>query len=102
MSFDSLSGINTCLIETKTKDKWGNVISTAISAPQKCRIEYSNRIVRDFKGQEVLSTATIFFRASIVVVEGQRLFFDGRWHGIQKISRPQNSTVLHHREVWVD
>jgi hypothetical protein len=102
MSFNSLSSINTCLIETKTKDKWGNIISTVISAPQPCRIVYSNRIVRDFKGQEVVSTATIFFRKAIVIVAGQRLFFDNRWHGIQKIGRPQNSTAIHHREVWVD
>jgi len=102
MSFNSLSGINTCLIETKVKDKWGKVVTTTVSAPQPCRIVYSNRIVRDFKGQEALSTATVFFKASIVVVEGQRLYFDDRWHGIQRISRPQNSTAIHHREVSVD
>jgi hypothetical protein len=101
VTYDSLL-INTCDIETVTKDKWGKPASTATVTGVTCRITYSNRIVRDFKGQEVLSAAKVFFKAAVALVEGSRLFFDGRWHGILLIDRAQNSTAIHHVEVTVD
>jgi hypothetical protein len=94
--------INTCNIETVTKDKWGSPASTVVVTGENCRINYANKIVRDFKGQEVLSLARVFFKSTVALTEASRLYFDGRWHGIQRIERSQNSVAIHHVEVWVD
>jgi hypothetical protein len=101
MSYNSLL-LNTCDIETATKDKWGNLTTAPVTAGVKCRIVYANRVVRDFKGQEVLSTARVYFKATAPVTEESRLYFDGRWHGIQTIERNQDGTKIHHLEVAVD
>jgi hypothetical protein len=68
----------------------------------KCRIVYANKMVRDFRGELVVSTARVFFLKSVVINDGDRLHFDGRYHGIQAIDRDQDSVVLHHIEVAVD
>jgi len=94
--------INTCDAENLVvQDKWSEP-TTAIVLGLKCRIEYANRIIRNYKGEEVRSVATVFFLKGVNISETTRLFFDGRWHGIQLITREQNSVALHHVEVAVD
>ena len=101
MSYNSLL-INTCNIRNSAKDKWGNLTSDVITTGEKCRIVYANKVVRDFKGQEVLSTAQVFFKSAALITENSELEFDGRWHGIQTIDRAQDSANIHHLEVRVD
>jgi len=101
MSFNSLL-INTVTIRLETKDKWGKIASTVDHAAIPCRIVYKNRIVRNSLGQEVLSSATVYFKTSAPIEEGALIFFEGRWHGIQAITRAQNAHALHHFEVAVD
>ena len=101
MSFNALL-INTADIRIETKDKWGKIASTTDPPAVPCRIVFKNRIVRNSLGQEVLSSATVYFKPTAPIEEGALLFFEGRWHGIQAITRAQNAYALHHFEVAVD
>lgn len=94
--------INTCTRERQTKDKWGKITASVTTAGIRCRIEYRNRVIRDAKGQEVVSLARVFFRSTEDITFGDRLYFDGRYHGIQQIARQQNRGAVHHLEVYVD
>lgn len=101
MSFQALL-INTSDIKIETKDKWGKIVSTTTHAAVRCRIVYKNRIVRNSLGQEVASLATVYYESTAPVVEGALIYFEGRWHGIQSITRAQNAHHVHHLEVAVD
>lgn len=99
MSYDSLL-INTCDIIQRTPDKWGQT-SDVIQAGVKCRIMYGNRLVRDFNGEEVLSSAKIFFRSTVNIGHEDMIRFGGVKHAVLKILRPQDSIAIHHVEVYV-
>jgi hypothetical protein len=101
MSYDSLL-CNTCDLEHNSFAKWGEPQTPVIESGARCRIEYSNRLIRNFKGEEVLSIARVFFLKIQVISEIDRLFFGGIWHGIQRIDRVQAFSGIHHIEVWVD
>jgi hypothetical protein len=100
MSYNTLL-INTCDVEHSTLDKWGEP-TTSQTLGVKCRIEFGNKIIRNALGEAVVSAACVFFKASVVLEESDRLYFQGRWHGIQRIDRVQDSVNVHHVEAWVD
>jgi len=105
MSYASLL-IHKCTRIRRTPiDKWGNYAETA-TPDIACRIEHGTRMVRDFKGEEVLSSARIFFLSSEDLEPTDRLRFqdgnDTRNHGILRIERQSDSANLHHIEVSVD
>lgn len=102
MSYNSLL-INTCILEDRVEDKWGEP-TVSVTTGVKCRWEFGNRVVRNFKGEEVLSTARVFFKKSQAIFETTRLRASptDKWHGIQKIERPQDSKKIHHTQVYVD
>jgi len=99
-SYDDLL-INTCSLVNDTLDKWGDVASTVVTAGVKCRIMYTNKIVKDFKGQEVVAHAKIFFKKDQTIAYSTivRIGTDDR--PIVKISKPQDSVEIHHKEVWI-
>jgi len=100
MSFDALL-INTSNLIRLAIEDFGETSETA-EADVKCRIEYSNRIVRNFKGEEVVSLAKIFYPPDTDIDELTLVEFDGRRHGILRIDRPQDSKKQHHLEVYVN
>lgn len=102
MSYDALL-INTSIIYNITNDKWG--ARSEITIPNvKCRIMFGNRIVRDFRGEEVRSSAKIFYKANAVINPEDHIDVDGsgRKRAVLKILKPQDSTAIHHIEVYVE
>lgn len=93
--------INTCTVINKTEDKWGEPTETLV-AGVKCRIEYGNRIVKNSLGEDVLSSARVFFLKNAPIFNTSRFNFDGRDHGVQRIEWPQDSVAKHHIQVYVD
>ena len=104
MSFDSLL-INHMKVAQVTFDTWGE--PTPIAGPAiPCRIMYHNRLMRDYKGEEVLSAAKIFCKPEhITFGHEDKLQLDIESYGIEHpiiiIKQPQNSVHIHHAEVWV-
>jgi hypothetical protein len=100
MTYASLL-INTCSVIHRTLDKWGAVISEVTIPNVKCRIEYKTRLIRNMKGEQVISYAHVFFLTSANIDHNDRLYFDGREWSILRFERQQDSVNVHHKEVFV-
>lgn len=106
MSFDSLL-INHMKVAQVTFNTWGE--PTKKAGPKlPCRIMYDTRLMKDYKGEEVLSAAKIFCKPEHITFEHEdnlQLDLDipkyGIDHPIIIIKQPQNSVAIHHAEVWV-
>jgi len=106
MSFDSLL-INKMRVAQIAVDVWGEPTET-LEPKIPCRIMYDTRLMKDYKGEEVLSAAKIFCKPEHITFEHEdKLQLDldvPKWsmdHPIIIIKKPQNSTKIHHAEVWV-
>ena len=104
MSFDSLL-INKMRVAQVTKDVWQRS-TKAVSASIPCRIMYDTRLMKDYKGEDVISAAKIFVKPEHITFEHEdKLQLDiesyAQNHPIIIIKQPQNSTHIHHAEVWV-
>lgn len=99
MSFDALL-INTCDLIRISIDKW-NRPTEHVTADVKCRIEYGHQLVRDFKGEHVLSTAVVFFEPDVTIDHKYKIRFGSVDHAIINIQRPQNGSSIHHIEVLI-
>lgn len=100
MSYASLL-INTCKIIKRKFDKWGQEKSRTTISDVRCRIEYRNRLVRDDRGEEIVSNAQVFFMPDADIAHKDLLEFDSREHSIILITRSQDSVKIHHLEVDV-
>jgi len=104
MSFDSLL-INKMRVAQVTADTWSEPTDTVgVAIP--CRIMYETRLMKDYKGEEVLSAAKIFIKPEHITFEHEdQLQLDiesyATNHPIITIKKPQNSVHVHHAEVWV-
>jgi len=77
-----------------------------VSAPLPCRIMYDTRLMKNFKGEDVLSAAKIFCKPEHITFEHEdklRLDIEGyaNDHPIIIIKKPQNSVHIHHAEIWI-
>lgn len=104
MSFDSLLINKAKAVQVAIGD-WGEPEET-VGPPLPCRIMYGNRLVRDYKGEEVLSAAKLFFKPEHLIFSHEdklKLDDDGFDfnHPILKITKPQDSVKIHHAEVWI-
>jgi hypothetical protein len=94
---------NICDIEHTALDEFGEpTLSHEVGVP--CRIDYSNRIAFEPAGGGVMvmSYACVMFGPVVNLTETDRIKFDGRWHGVQKIERVTTRRAVHHLEVYVD
>jgi len=99
MSFNSLL-IDTVDIVSKTIDKWQNATeSTALSI--RCRVMRGTQIVKNNRGEDVVSYAKLFFLPGQTIQFDDRIKIDGAEHPVVKISKISNSNSIHHLEVWV-
>ncbi len=106
MSFDSLL-INYMMVAQVTFDTWGE--PKKIAGPKlSCRIMYDTRLMKDYKGEEVLSAAKIFCKPGDITFEHEdklQLNLDipkySIDHPIITIKKPQNSVAIHHAEIWI-
>jgi len=104
MSFDSLL-INHFKVAQVSVDTWGEP-SEIVSLALPCRIMYENRLIRDYKGEEVLSAAKLFINpVHITFSHEDKLQLDDEGYAIDHpiivIRKPQNSVHIHHAEVWI-
>ena len=104
MSFDSLL-INKMRVAQVSGDVWSEP-TEAVAPSVSCRIMYDTRLMKDFKGKEVLSAAKIFVKPVDITFEHEdqlQLDIEGYAtnHPIIIIKKPQNSVHIHHAEVWV-
>ena len=106
MSFDSLL-INKMRVIQVAVDIWSEPDET-IKPEIPCRIMYDTRLMKDYKGEEVLSAAKIFVKPEHITFEHEdklQLNLDiPKWsidHPIIIIKKPQNSVHIHHAEVWI-
>ena len=107
MSFGSLliNHFKVAQVAPAVGDKWMEPIESVGSAIE-CRIMYENRLIRDYKGEEVMSAAKIFCKPEhITFGHEDKLLLDVESysfsHPIIIIRKPQNSVHIHHAEVWV-
>jgi hypothetical protein len=100
MSFNSLL-IDHCDVVHREHDKWGKVSVTSIDLGVVCRWEYKNRLMRNFRGEEVMSYAQVFFKPTANVGQNDQLRHDGREWSPVRIERQEDSVGLHHLEVYV-
>jgi len=104
MSFDGLL-INHMKVAAITVDEWIEP-TDAVGDEIPCRIMYDTRLMKDYKGEEVLSFAKIFCKPEhITFFHEDQLQLDiesyALDHPIIIIKQPQNSVAIHHAEVWV-
>jgi len=105
MSYNSLL-INKVDLITTTTIAWGETAEAMIPNVV-CRIMYKNRLIRNYQGEEVLSFAKLFFKPAQTINHMMKVRITGPQdvakikHSIIMITRPQNSTAIHHTEVWI-
>lgn len=105
MSFPGLLINHMRVVQVTAADIWLEP-SDAVAAAISCRIMYDTRLMKDYKGEEVLSAAKIFcLPADITFHHEDQLQLDiesyAKNHPIIIIKQPQNSLIIHHAEVWV-
>lgn len=106
MSFDSLL-INHMKVAQVAVDVWSEP-TDVVGATIPCRIMYHTKLMKNYKGEEVLSAAKIFCKPKHITFEHEdKLQLDldipkyGIDHPIIIIKQPQDSVKIHHAEVWV-
>ena len=104
MSFNSLL-INRMKVIQATGDEWSET-TDAVGATIPCRIMYDTRLMKNYKGEEVLSAAKVFVKPEHITFEHEdQVQLDiesyGINHPIITIKKPQNSVQIHHSEIWI-
>ena len=93
------------IVKWAGEDSWGEPLATS-DVDVKGKINYATRLVRDIRGQEVLSVAMIYLPGDIDDDLGRsldhedKLKFDGINHAILKIIKPKAFSGPHY-EVYV-
>ena len=103
MSFNSLL-INKMKVVQVSVDVWSEP-TDAVAPAIPCRIMYDTRLMKNFKGEEVLSAAKVFVKPEHINFEHEdQVQFDIEGYAINRpiiiIKKPQNSVHIHHAEVW--
>lgn len=93
--------INRSNIIDRTFDKWGEEESVSIRRNRPCRIMYGNLRVVNFKGEDDISSAKLFYKRDEDIQLSHMIEFDDREHAIVNIRKPQDSRRIHHIEVYV-
>jgi len=106
MSYNSLLINKVDLIDI-TLDQWGQPTET-ITSDVVCRIMYTNKLIRNAQGEEIMSFAKLFFKPDQTINHSMKIRIKDPQnvaktigHSIIKITRPQDAVKLHHNEVWI-
>lgn len=106
MSFDGLLINHMKVVQVSAAgDEWCEPTKTP-GDPIPCRIMYDTRLMKDYKGEEVMSAAKLFVKPEHITFEHEdQLQLDIESYAIKHpiiiIKQPQNSVIIHHAEVWV-
>jgi len=93
--------INTTNVIRRTFNKWGDELTKTVLPNRPCRIMYETRLMRSYNGEDVTSFAKIFYGPGEAIEYQDQIKFDGIEHAIIIIKKPQNSSHVHHIEVFV-
>jgi len=86
------------VIQHQKEDQWGEPLPD-VKIAVKGKIEYKTRLVRDLRGEEVVSSAMVML-ANRDLTHADRLKFDGIEHSILRIDKPKAFSDPH-LEVYV-
>lgn len=75
-------------VRRHTADPYGG--SWATVAEPKARVSHTRRLVRDDNGDQVVSSATVYFAADVDVRLGDRLEVDGADRTVLQVARRRN------------
>ena len=83
------------IVRNNGYDSWNEPLAVTNIAV-KGRVEYKTRLVKDFKGEEVVSMASVLLHQSINTLVGRYLThedwltFDGVQHSVVNLGRPKD------------
>jgi len=80
--------VDTVIIKTITIDEWGEPTETESTV--KGRIDYKTRMVRNEKGEQVVSSARIMIDSKVSITHQDKLYFDTRDHAILNINKKKD------------
>lgn len=100
MSYDSLL-VNTSDIIQESVDKWNRKSESIIAADEPCRFEFGHVIARGPAGEDIVCSATVFYRKGTTINLSCKVRYSGRIYKVVDVQRPQDSSGEHHVEVLV-
>lgn len=100
MSFTGLL-INKSTINHWVTDIWSQRVLAGLDIDVACRIMYAYRLIRNAAGEQVVSAAKLFYDPGQTIDNADTITFDGVEHAIIDIRVRQDSTGIHHKEVFV-
>jgi len=80
-------------------DKWGEPLATT-SVSFNGYIERKTRLVRNFAGEQVVSSAMIYCPATLTITHEDKMNFDGADHVILNIVKQKDFSATH-TEIYV-
>jgi hypothetical protein len=87
------------LVRSNGYDKWGEPLATT-SVSFSGYIERKTRLVRNFAGEQVVSSAMIYCPATLTITHEDKMNFDGADHVILNIVKQKDFSATH-IEVFV-
>lgn len=82
-----------------TLDKWNNPTYTQVAV--KARVEWSNRLIRNLKGEQVVSAALVYLAGNILApTNADKILIAGVRHAIIRVDR-KAAFSLSHWEAYI-
>jgi hypothetical protein len=82
-------------------DEWNNKIeNTTVSGTIDCRVNYSKRMIKDEKGNDIMSTAMIQMSYGEDIQFNDELEIDGKYYVVKRIDSGRSFEGVH-KEVYV-
>ena len=97
--------IGSYLIDTVTiknlvsLDQWNEPTWTTVDV--KARVEWQNKLIRNDKGEQVVSAALVYFDSDVSgLTIDDRIIIDGVEHVIMRVDKKTDFSVSHY-ETWI-
>ena len=87
------------LVQSGGVDKWGEPLPVTLVS-FKGYIARRTRLIRNFAGEEVVSSATVLTPYDLTIIHEDKLRFDGSDHAILNIAEQKHFSKTHY-EVFV-
>lgn len=87
------------LVRSNGYDQWGEPLATT-SVAFDGYIERKTRLIRNFAGEQVISSAMIYCPSTLVITHEDKVNFDGTDHVILNIVKQKDFSATH-TEIYV-
>ena len=82
-----------------TLDQWNSASYLDVSVIG--RIEWSDRLIRNSRGEQVVSAALVYLDGSVTApTNADRIFIDGKEHAIMRVDKKTDFSTSHF-EIWI-